>query len=177
MKRLILLILAVLVLFMVANTYQEDYYIIPDEAIRIRIIPNSNSIKDQFLKKQVKTNIELEVENDLKESKNIETSRKVLTTNLNKYEQVVKEVLTNEDKNTDFNVDYGYHYFPEKKYKGVKYEAGNYESLLITLGEGKGDNWWCVLFPPLCQLEAEDTNQDDIEYSLYVKELFEKFIG
>ena len=177
MKRLILLILAVLVLFMVANTYQEDYYIIPDEAIRIRIIPNSNSIKDQFLKKQVKTNIELEVENDLKESKNIETSRKILTTNLNKYEQVVKEVLTNEDKNTDFNVDYGYHYFPEKKYKGVKYEAGNYESLLITLGEGKGDNWWCVLFPPLCQLEAEDTNQDDIEYSLYVKELFEKFIG
>ncbi len=177
MKRLILLILAVLVLFMVANTYQEDYYIIPDEAIRIRIIPNSNSIKDQFLKKQVKTNIELEVENDLKESKDIETSRKVLTTNLNKYEQVVKEVLTNEDKNTDFNVDYGYHYFPEKKYKGVKYEAGNYESLLITLGEGKGDNWWCVLFPPLCQLEAEDTNQDDIEYSLYVKELFEKFIG
>ena len=177
MKRLILLILAVLVLFMVANTYQEDYYIIPDEAIRIRIIPNSNSIKDQFLKKQVKTNIELEVENDLKESKDIETSRKVLTTNLNKYEQVVKEVLNNEDKNTDFNVDYGYHYFPEKKYKGVKYEAGNYESLLITLGEGKGDNWWCVLFPPLCQLEAEDTNQDDIEYSLYVKELFEKFIG
>lgn len=177
MKRLILLILAVLVLFMVANTYQEDYYIIPDEAIRIRIISNSNSIKDQFLKKQVKTNIELEVENDLKESKDIETSRKILTTNLNKYEQVVKEVLTNEDKNTDFNVDYGYHYFPEKKYKGVKYEAGNYESLLITLGEGKGDNWWCVLFPPLCQLEAEDTNQDDIEYSLYVKELFEKFIG
>ena len=177
MKRLILLILAVLVLFMVANTYQEDYYIIPDEAIRIRIIPNSNSIKDQYLKKQVKTNIELEVENDLKESKDIETSRKILTTNLNKYEQVVKEVLTNEDKNTDFNVDYGYHYFPEKKYKGVKYEAGNYESLLITLGEGKGDNWWCVLFPPLCQLEAEDTNQDDIEYSLYVKELFEKFIG
>ena len=177
MKRLILLILAVLVLFMVANTYQEDYYIIPDEAIRIRIIPNSNSIKDQFLKKQVKTNIELEVENDLKESKDIETSRKILTTNLNKYEQVVKEVLNNEDKNTDFNVDYGYHYFPEKKYKGVKYEAGNYESLLITLGEGKGDHWWCVLFPPLCQLEAEDTNQDDIEYSLYVKELFEKFIG
>lgn len=177
MKRLILLILAVLVLFMIANTYQEDYYIIPDEAIRIRIIPNSNSIKDQFLKKQVKTNIELEVENDLKESKDIETSRKILTTNLNKYEQVVKEVLTNEDKYTDFNVDYGYHYFPEKKYKGVKYEAGNYESLLITLGEGKGDNWWCVLFPPLCQLEAEDTNQDDIEYSLYVKELFEKFIG
>lgn len=177
MKRLILLILAVLILFMVANTYQEDYYIIPDKAIRIRIIPNSNNIKDQFLKKQVKTNIELEVENDLKESKDIETSRKILTTNLNKYEQVVKEVLTNEDKNTDFNVDYGYHYFPEKKYKGVKYEAGNYESLLITLGEGKGDNWWCVLFPPLCQLEAEDTNQDDIEYSLYVKELFEKFIG
>ena len=177
MKRLILLILAITVLFLVAGTYQEDYYIIPDKAIRIRIIPNSNSIKDQFLKKQVKTNIELEVENDLKNSKDLETSRKILINNLNKYENVVANVLKNEQEKTNFSVDYGYHYFPEKKYKGVKYEAGNYESLLVTLGKGQGDNWWCVLFPPLCQLEAEDTNQDDIEYSFYVKELFEKFVS
>lgn len=176
MKRLILLFLAVITLFLVANTYQEDYYIIPDEAIRIRIVPNSNSLNDQLLKKQVKTNIELEVENDLKESKNIATSRKILTNNLNKYANVVNKVLINENQKTAFNIDYGYHYFPEKTYKGVKYEAGNYESLLITLGKGKGDNWWCVLFPPLCSLEAEDKNSTDIEYSLYVKELFNKFL-
>ena len=75
-----------------------------------------------------------------------------------------------------YSIDYGYHYFPEKIYKGVKYEEGEYESLLVTLGEGKGDNWWCILFPPLCSLEVDENNNEKIEYSLYVKEMFDKFI-
>lgn len=76
MKKLVLLILATLILIGVINNYEEDYYIIPDKSIRIRIIPNSNNIKDQYLKKQVKTNIELEIENDLKNSKTIDNSEK-----------------------------------------------------------------------------------------------------
>lgn len=69
MKRFILIFLALLVLVEVTKTYKEDYYIIPEESIRIRILANSNSIEDQLIKKIVKTNIELEVENDLKDSK------------------------------------------------------------------------------------------------------------
>ena len=75
-----------------------------------------------------------------------------------------------------YSIDYGMHEFPLKTYKGVTYEAGEYESLLVTLGEGKGDNWWCVLFPPLCLLEADesvDTNK--IEYKSFVKEILEKY--
>jgi len=49
-----------------------------------------------------------------------------------------------------------------------------YESLLVTLGSGKGDNWWCVLFPPLCLLEAEES--DKIEYKFFVQELIEKYL-
>ena len=63
---------------------------------------------------------------------------------------------------------------PEKEYKGTTYEEGYYESLVITLGSGEGDNWWCVLFPPLCLLEAEDS--DDVEYTSYVKELVDKYL-
>ena len=176
MKRFILIFLALLVLVEVTKTYKEDYYIIPEESIRIRILANSNSIEDQQIKKIVKTNIELEVENDLKDSKNITTSRTIINNNLSKYEKLIQNVLKNENKNQEINIDFGYHYFPEKKYKGVKYEAGEYESLLITLGEGKGDNWWCVLFPPICSLEVEDENTTDIEYTLFVKEMFEKYI-
>ncbi len=176
MKRFILIFLALLVLVEVTKTYKEDYYIIPEESIRIRILANSNSIEDQLIKKIVKTNIELEVENDLKDSKNITTSRTIINNNLSKYEKLIQNVLKNENKNQEINIDFGYHYFPEKKYKGVKYEAGEYESLLITLGEGKGDNWWCVLFPPICSLEVEDENTTDIEYTLFVKEMFEKYI-
>ncbi len=178
MKKLILFILTIIVLMGVIDSYKEDYYVIPNESIRIRIIPNSNSIKDQYLKKQVKTNVELEIEKDLEESRSINKSRQIINKNLNNYKQTVKEVLKNEKTNQDFQIDFGYHYFPEKTYKGVKYEEGEYESLLITLGKGDGDNWWCVLFPPICSLEVEedDNNSEGIEYSLYIKEMFEKYL-
>ena len=55
--------------------------------------------------------------------------------------------------------------------KGIEYDEGYYESLLITLGEGKGDNWWCVLFPPLCLIEAEESTE--VEYKSFIKEIIE----
>jgi len=176
MKKLILFILAIIVLIEITGTYKEDYYTIPNESIRIRIIPNSNTPEDQLLKKQIKTNIELELSEDLKNSKNIKESRNIINDNIKKYEKTIKKVLKAENKNQEYKIEYGYHHFPEKQYKGVKYKEGEYESLLITLGEGKGDNWWCVLFPPICMLEAEETNNEEIEYSLYVKEMFEKYV-
>ena len=67
-------------------------------------------------------------------------------------------------------------YFPKKKYKGITYKEGNYESLVITLGEGAGDNFWCVLFPPLCLIEADETSNDNVEYKFFVKELIDKYL-
>lgn len=176
MKKLVLFIIATIILIGVINNPKEDYYIIPEKSIRIRIIPNSNSMKDQYIKKQVKTNIELEIENDLKNSQNINTSRKIIQKNINKYTKTIKEVQKQENINQNYKIDYGYHYFPEKTYKGVKYKEGNYESLLITLGKGEGDNWWCVLFPPICSLETDDHNTENIEYSSYIKEMFDKYV-
>lgn len=176
MNKLILFILAIIILTGVITSYKEDYYIIPKESIRIRIIPNSDSIEDQLLKTQIQTNIELEIENDLKKSNSINETRTIIKSNLGKYKKTIENVLKSENKTETYKIDYGYHHFPEKEYKGVKYEEGEYESLLITLGEGKGDNWWCVLFPPICSLEVEETNNEKIEYSLYIKEMFEKYV-
>ena len=64
---------------------------------------------------------------------------------------------------------------PEKEYEGVTIPSGNYESLVITLGSGLGDNWWCVMFPPLCLLEAKDNNTENIEYKFLVQEILEKY--
>ena len=69
-----------------------------------------------------------------------------------------------------FHIHYGKNYFPQKEYKDIIYESGEYESLVITLGEGKGENFWCVLFPPLCFIE-EDSK---VEYKSIIKELIEK---
>ena len=90
-----------------------------------------------------------------------------------------KEIIIelNKDKlniSVENNVSYGYNYFPRKVYKNIIYESGMYESLVITLGSGNGDNFWCVLFPPLCLLEENDTTSD-VEYSFFVKELLNKY--
>ena len=175
MKKLISFFLAVLMIIVVSNNYKEDYYIIPKESIRIRIIPNSNNPKDQNLKKQVKLNLEEELYNDLKDSKSIESSRIIITKNLSNYDKNIKNVLNQEQSDLKYKIDYGYHYFPEKTYKGVKYKEGNYESLLITLGNGQGDNWWCVLFPPICKIEETNSKTNKIEYKLFIKELIEKY--
>ena len=65
-------------------------------------------------------------------------------------------------------------YFPEKEYKGVVYEEGEYESLVITLGNGLGENFWCVLFPPLCLLDTEE-EPENVEYTSFVKEVIDKY--
>ena len=175
MRKFILLFFSVLMLIAVSNIHKEDYYVIPNESIRIRILPNSNSISDQVLKKKVKDNIELELISDLSSAKTINDTRKIINNNINKYDELISKIIKNENKSIKHTIDYGKHYFPEKKYKGIKYKKGYYESLLITLGKGSGNNWWCILFPPICSLEERE-NVDNIEYTSYIKEMVNKYI-
>ena len=77
--------------------------------------------------------------------------------------------------NIPYNINYGTNYFPTKNYKGVMYPAGNYDSLVITLGKGAGSNFWCVLFPPLCLLDNEKEDVGEVDYKFYVKKLLDRF--
>lgn len=174
MKKIILIMSAILVLFALINKQEEDYYVIPEEAIRLRIIANSNSVEDQYIKNKVKINIEEELKNTISTNSSIETSRLNIIKSIPKYEKIINDTFLKEEYKKEFSIDYGYNYFPEKEYKGVIYEEGKYESLLITIGEGKGDNWWCVLFPPLCTLEVEE--REDIEYRFFIKDIFDKYL-
>ena len=148
--------------------------VIPEDALRIRVIANSNSEYDQEIKNEVKQVIQYKMYNLLKDTKGVDEARIVINSNLNNIDKEVSDVLKNNNYELGYKINYGLNYFPSKEYKGVIYEEGYYESLVITLGSGEGDNWWCVLFPPLCLLEAESS--DDIEYTSYVKELFEKYM-
>ena len=62
-----------------------------------------------------------------------------------------------------------------QEYKGITYDEGEYQSLVVTLGNGLGNNWWCVLFPPLCLLEGEEST--DVEYRSYVMDIVNKYIN
>lgn len=174
MKKIIIILLAVLSIVMVYNNFNKSENVkIPDSAIRFRVLANSNSPRDQKIKEDVRDKMQKELYTLLENSKSIKEARGLINDNMDNFNNILEEEM--EDKDYSYTIDYGMHEFPEKTYKGITYEAGEYESLLVTLGEGKGDNWWCVLFPPLCLMEVEETNTDEVEYKSFIKEIIEKY--
>lgn len=173
MKKVFVFILMLLILVSVYKK-SNDSVKIPDSAIRFRILANSNSPRDQKIKEVIRDKMQKELYSLLQNSKSIDDSRKIINSNMSNFDEILKDSM--KDIEYSYSIDYGMHYFPSKTYKGITYEEGNYESLLVTLGSGKGDNWWCVLFPPLCLLEAEESSDvKDVEYKSFIKEIIEKY--
>ena len=148
---------------------------IPDTAIRLRVIASSNSTRDQEVKLKVKSKLESQAYKLLDGVTSIDLARRIISDNLDNIEAEIQGVLEEERYDLGYKINFGKNYFPEKEFKGIIYEEGDYESLVVTLGNGAGDNWWCVLFPPLCLLEAEETETDEVEYKFFVQELIEKY--
>ncbi len=166
-KTIILIIIALIVVCLVS--IKNANVVIPKEAIRIRIIANSNTEADKDLKMSVRDEVAKKLYVLLKDAKNLQEARKIINSNLDNL-----NISVLNDNNQSYKINYGKNYFPKKVYKGIIYEEGNYESLVITLGKGQGDNFWCVLFPPLCLLEGNE-NTKDVEYQFFIKELLNKY--
>ncbi len=167
-KTIILIIIAVIIIILVNN--KQDNIMIPKESIRIRIISNSNEEIDVKEKVKVKKNVEKELYSLLKSANSIDEAKSLINSNLDKLNIIIDNTTT-----LKHDISFGYNYFPKKIYKGIVYDEGLYDSLVITLGSGNGDNWWCVLFPPLCLLEDND-NTKDVEYKFFVKEIIDKYL-
>lgn len=129
---------------------------IPDQAIRLRILANSDRVEDQRLKRQVRDEVIKEMETWVRKPRTIEEARQVIKQHLPRFEQIAEETVARHGFSYPVQVDFGLVPFPTKLYGDKVYPAGNYEALRITLGEGKGDNWWCVLFPPLCFVDMSN---------------------
>lgn len=165
MKKMIIILFVLIILISISK---EEDITIPKESIRFRIIANSNDPQDQKDKMIIAKELEKTIIPKIEKAQNIEESRKLINENMSLLNNVVGKY------SNKFNINFGYNYFPTKEFKGVTYDSGQYESLIVTLGEGKGENFWCVLFPPLCLLEAQETESTDIEYKSFVKEILSK---
>ncbi len=163
----------VIVIYVVISNFITVNNMIPDDAIRVRVIANSNSDYDQKIKYEVKDIVEDDMYNILDNVTDLDVARDKINSNLNYVYEDIDKYLKNSNYNLGFDINFGYNYFPKKEFKGITYNEGYYESLVVTLGSGNGDNWWCVLFPPLCLIEAEDST--DIEYTSLVKEIVNKY--
>ncbi len=165
----ILLIVGIIVIYMVIGQVTASTNLIPKEAIRIRVIANSNDSKDQELKLEIKKELESYYFDLLKDVRGVDTATLMIRDSIPEVEEKVSHITGNHD----FTINYGMNYFPQKEYKGITYDEGYYESLVVTLGEGIGKNWWCVLFPPLCLLE--NNTMEEVEYRSLVADIIDKY--
>lgn len=133
---------------------EADVDVIPENAVRLRILANSDSPEDQALKRKVRDVVIQEVGVRLRGIENREAARKVLESALPELNQAAAKVIREEGYSYKVNTDYGRVSFPTKMYGDHVYPAGEYEALRIVIGEGQGQNWWCVLFPPLCFVDV-----------------------
>lgn len=174
MKKTIL-ILTLLVAFLIYNNQKEDIVTIPNTAIRLRVIPNSNSALDQNIKSQVKKYLETNTYELIKDEEDISIAREKIKDNIPTIKENIEDILKKNNYILPYEVNYGYNYFPEKEYRGIKYEEGYYESIVISIGKAEGDNFWCVLFPNLCLVDYQ--TEDDKEYKLWVVETIKKIFN
>lgn len=167
LKKVIVVLFLVSLAFIFSN--HEEEIIIPNNAIRFRVIANSDSVEDQMKKMEIKSAVENKVYALINGENNAIEVRNIIEDNMDTIKDIVEEY------NVPYNINYGNNYFPSKTYKGIMYPAGNYESLVITLGDGVGANFWCVLFPPLCLIDNSKEDISDVDYQLYVKKLLKGF--
>ena len=162
-------IFGIMLFYLILGNVSENSNLIPKEAIRIRVLANSNSRADQEEKMKVKGKVENYLYNKLAYVNDINSANTIIENNILELENVIENVYDG-----NFTINYGMNYFPEKEYKGIIYDEGYYNSLVISLGKGLGENWWCVLFPPLCMLEGNE--MDDVEYRSLVGDLVNQYL-
>lgn len=137
--------------------------------VRFHVIANSNSQKDQNIKYMVRNSVFSKLENSLTnellqveadaaaDMDRGEISRSYVREHLPEIESWAQDCLRARGCDYQAKAEFGVCAIPAKTYDDIYFPAGNYEALTITLGEGNGQNWWCVVFPPLCLVDCRDS--------------------
>lgn len=127
---------------------------IADSVIRLHVIANSNSEQDQRLKLFVRDEVTEHATHLFAEETDISAARLKIENSISRIQKIAEEAVAKQGYDYDVRVSLGKSDFPTKTYGNVTLPAGTYEALKIEIGEGSGQNWWCVMFPPLCFVDA-----------------------
>ncbi|MGL4654465.1 MAG: stage II sporulation protein R [Sarcina sp.] len=126
---------------------------ISEKIIRFHVLANSDSKEDQDLKLKVRDAVIAFVSPSLKKSKGIDESREILLSLKDEVIEVAENVIKEEGYDYSVDVELAMTNFPVKTYGNVTLPQGEYEAFRVLIGEAKGQNWWCVMFPPLCFID------------------------
>lgn len=170
------------------------YEDVSDILIRFHVIANSDSKEDQALKLKVKDNIINYLYPYLEKSKSLQESREILLNQEDKVKEIAIKTIKENGYNYSVKAELSRENFPEKAYGSIVLPQGKYEAFRIIIGEGSGQNWWCVMFPPLCFIDVttgkvedekskseldgaiDKDNKETVKVKFKIVELFEKYI-
>lgn len=139
-----------------------------DDTLRLHILANSDTSEDQALKLEIRDRILQKYGALLKAGSSISEAKESLELLLPEIESDAKRWISELGYNYDANATLGVEWYETREYEDFTLPAGYYSSLRIIIGEGKGQNWWCVMYPPLCmEMASESAPADDgvIDYS------------
>ncbi len=153
MKKHLTILMSVVCALMCAVSYSaETNARLSRDIVRLHIIANSDLPEDQALK--------LKVRDAVLSATSASASKEDVSSLVERYEAIARDELLKNGCDCPVHAEYGKYYFPTKEYGALTYPAGEYDAVRIVIGEGKGQNWWCVLFPPLCYVKGSVNSED-----------------
>lgn len=137
--------------------------------LRIHIRANSNSEQDQSVKYKVKDNVVEALIPLLSQIESFEEAKCVISENFSMIEQVANQTLQDNGFSYTSSAKISNEYFPTRTYENITLEEGYYDALILNLGSGEGDNWWCIVFPAFCFTQTKKS--DNIVYISQIWEI------
>lgn len=152
-----LFLLIVLISFIILSAYSYASAINEDlsnNVFRLHVIANTDSKEDQDLKYKVRDKLIKYMKSLTTNISSKEEVIEIANNHISDFESIAKEVITENGFDYDVKVEIGNFSFPTKQYGDISFPAGFYDALKVEIGNAKGQNWWCVMFPPLCFVDV-----------------------
>lgn len=170
-----IIIAVVLVAVALCTSYAVDAYQnllhIKDKVIRLHVIANSDTIEDQELKLKVRNKIITDMNKEFEDISSKKESEEIIISKLQQIKEKAEEVIKENNFDYEIKIYYGNFDFPTKQYENIILPSGNYDAVRIVIGEGKGQNWWCVMFPPLCFVDfGKVENEEEATFDIDTEE-------
>ena len=173
MKRFLVVLFAFIFLSMSGCSVASDGS--SSRFLRIHIRANSNTEQDQKIKLLVRDEIVSQLTPILSACESKEESMRVLQGKLSFIRKTAEDVLKQAGFSYGCSVRLAKERFPDRKYGSLILEAGVYDALIVELGRGVGDNWWCVVFPPLCFVGGTENGEGKLVYRSKLVEIINRF--
>ena len=136
-----------------------------EKVLRFHVLANSDSKEDQALKLKVRDAIGVYMQQEMKEASNLPASRRIIREDMDGIVHTAESVIAAEGYSYGVSASLARVDFPRKIYGSYTFPPGNYEALQVSIGQGKGRNWWCVMYPNMCFFDSvyEEENEAAVE--------------